>query len=105
VDVGFDVYNGDRRGWTRNLGAGYSGFTTYETSQKYIDNLSVLDPQKYAATMQEIGERVFADHFGVPLFWINPEVVVNPNVVAGWDWHGSKSGIYTDTEYIQAVMK
>lgn len=104
VDIGFDVYNGDRRGWTRGYGAGYAGMTMLETSQKYIDNLSVLDPEEYATTLQEIGEAWFVNHMGVPLFWINPEVVFNPEVVAGWEWHGSKSGVITDTEYIKAVM-
>ena len=103
VSVGFDVYNANRRSWIRNQGAGTSGFTTLETTNMLIDDLTVMDPDKFANAMKAIGEISFTQHFSVPLFWIPSEVIVNPDVVASWEWHGSLSGIYTNMEYIEAV--
>jgi ABC-type transport system substrate-binding protein len=103
VSVGFDVYNANRRSWIRDEGAGTSGFTTLDTTNMLIDALTVMDPDKFAGEMKEIGEISFTQHFTVPLFWIPSEVIVNPKVVASWEWHGSLSGIYSNMEYIEAV--
>lgn len=105
ASIGFDVYNANRRNWTRTNTPAAAGYTTVETTEMLIDALATTDPEVYAEKMGAIGEISFVEHMAVPLFWIPADVIVDPEVVADWVWPGSLAGAYTHTEYIEAVKQ
>jgi ABC-type transport system substrate-binding protein len=64
-----------------------------------------LDPERYDSLMRKVGEQLFANHAFIPLFWAPTQFAVNPDVVAGWSMPGIAGGLYSHTEYIEAVRK
>jgi hypothetical protein len=45
----------------------------------------------------------YALHAPIPLFWVPSYAIVDPDIVADYQFSGQRSGIYTNVEYIAAV--
>ncbi len=70
----------------------------------WVDELWVtLDEKKQDDLWRKVGDAMFYRHLQFPLHWLPAEALVNPAVVAGWDWPGSISGTWSHMEYIKAV--
>jgi peptide/nickel transport system substrate-binding protein len=62
-----------------------------------------IDPAKAEPLWRQLGDMQFNLHAPVPLFWLPVYAMVDPDVVADYQFSGALSGIYTNAEYIQAV--
>jgi ABC-type transport system substrate-binding protein len=71
--------------------------------ENYDELIAAGSDDEFEQLARELGENLFAGHALVPLFWIAGEVVVDPNVVAGWVWPGNAGDLISHTEYIEAV--
>jgi hypothetical protein len=62
-----------------------------------------IDPAKAEPMWRQLGDMQFDLHAPAPLFWLPVYAMVDPDIVADYQFSGSLSGIYTNAEYIQAV--
>jgi peptide/nickel transport system substrate-binding protein len=69
--------------------------------QKYDQLVAAAEPQEQQQILRQVGDKLFEEYATLPLFWLYPEFVVNPQVVA--DYH--TSGIFPPRhlEYLKAA--
>ena len=63
----------------------------------------VLDAKKRNAMLVDIGNTIYDLHMDIPLFWLPPEAVYNPNIIASYTYSGALNGTYSDPDGIKAV--
>ena len=81
------------------------GVEILESSRIMAEFIQTLDPVKADALARQMGDIFFDEFISIPLFWLPAEAVINPDVVAGWDWPGSITGTWTHLETVQAVKQ
>ena len=81
------------------------GVEILESSKIMGEFIQTLDPKKADALARQMGDIFFDEFISIPLFWLPAEAVINPEVVAGWNWPGSITGTWTHLENVKAVMK
>ena len=81
------------------------GVEILESSRIMGEFIQTLDPVKADALARQLGDIFFDQFISIPLFWLPAEAVVNPEVVADWNWPGSISGTWTHFENVKAVKK
>jgi hypothetical protein len=70
----------------------------------WVEELWVtLNERKQEGLWRKVGDALFYRHLQFPLHWVPAEALVNPKVVAGWEWPGSISGAWSHVEYIRVV--
>ena len=62
-----------------------------------------LDTKKQDEIYRKVGDFLFANHLGTPLFWLPAEAVYNPKFVADWVFPGAISGSWTHLENVKAA--
>lgn len=62
-----------------------------------------MDPDKQAVLLREIGEWGFTNYWDIPLWYVPLEVVVNPKIVASYDFPGSSHGGWSHFDGIKAA--
>lgn len=92
------------RFWSYSPDGGWS----YE-SERLDELFEVLrdsaDRDERDAILTEVGDIWWEDYNNVNLFWILAEVLVDPNVVAVFDFPGAINGIITHLEYVVPVTR
>ena len=63
------------------------------------------DLDRRAEIQQLAGDHKFKNHAEIPLFWLNAEAVVNPEIVSRYSFPGSIPGSFTHLEYVVPVPK
>jgi ABC-type transport system substrate-binding protein len=98
ITVGPKVYN-------TSFNPRGGGVEILESSRIMGEFMQTLDPAKADDLARELGDIFFDEFISIPLFWLPAEAVVNPEVVAGWNWPGSITGTWTHFENVKAVKK
>jgi ABC-type transport system substrate-binding protein len=62
-----------------------------------------IDPAQAEPKWRQLGDMQYNLHAPVPLFWLPVYAMVDPEVIADYQFSGALSGIYTNAEYIQTV--
>ena len=70
----------------------------------YAELKLTLDPAKQHELLQNIGEESFTNYQEIPLFWLPPEAIYNPEFVSGYSFPGSVTGTWTHLELIRAAQ-
>ena len=81
------------------------GVEILESSKIMSEFIQTLDPVKADALARQMGDIFFDQFISIPLFWLPAEAVIDPSVIAGWNWPGSITGTWTHLENIEAVKK
>ncbi len=81
------------------------GVEIIESSRIMGEFMQTLDPATADGLARQLGDIFFDQFISIPLFWLPAEAVVNPEVVAGWNWPGSITGTWTHFENVKAVKK
>ena len=61
-----------------------------------------VSDEEYDKIMRQIGEAAFKNHLNIPLFWLPATFITNPNIVYNWSVDGTKTGLWSDLEYVEA---
>ena len=75
-----------------------------DTDKLFIDIRGTLDPVKQLKWLDELGELTFLRYQTVPLFWLPPEAVVNPEIVSDYVFPGAITSTWTHLEFIKAAQ-
>ena len=67
--------------------------------------MSIVDPVRRLELLHLMGDRKYFEYLDMPLVLLPGQLVIDPNVVAGWTFPGNHAGTYTHAEYIEAVPK
>ena len=63
----------------------------------------MLDPVKEEAAWRAWGDAIYDEFVGIPLFYDNPQVTVDPQFIADWPWPGHVSATWTHIEYVEGA--
>lgn len=78
------------------------GFEPLEIHE-LINTLQVtMDPTAQDALLREIGDIAHPLHIAINLFWVPPQIVLNPEFVESWGWPGNVSGLWSHFDLIRA---
>ena len=78
------------------------GFEPLEIHE-LINTLQVtMDPTAQDALLREIGDIAFPRHIAINLFWVPPQIVLNPEFVESFGWPGNISGLWSHFDLIRA---
>ena len=75
-----------------------------DTDKLFIDIRGTLDPVKQLKWLDELGELTFLRYQTVPLFWLPPEAIVNPDIVSDYIFPGAITSTWTHLEFIKAAQ-
>ena len=75
-----------------------------DTDKLFIDIRGTLDAAKQLKWLDELGEKTFVRYQTVPLFWLPPEAVVNPEIVSDYIFPGSITSTWTHLDFIKAAQ-
>ena len=75
-----------------------------DTDKLFIDIRGTLDAAKQLAWLDELGEKTFVRYQTVPLFWLPPEAVVNPEIESDYIFPGSITSTWTHLDFIKAAQ-
>ena len=63
-----------------------------------------LDAIQQDIWLKQLGEISFTTYTVVPLFWLPPEAVINPEVVSDYIFPGAITSTWTHLEFIKAAQ-
>ena len=69
------------------------------------DLQSKMDATEQDALLRQLGDIAHPLHIAINLFWLPPQIVLNPEFVESWVWPGNVSGLWSHYEQIQVVKK
>ena len=68
-----------------------------------INTLQVtMDTTRQDELLREIGDIAHPLHIAINLFWVPPQIVLNPEFVESWAWPGNVSGLWSHFDLIRA---
>jgi peptide/nickel transport system substrate-binding protein len=79
----------------------------YESTQvdERLEELGkVVEAEKRALLLREIGDHRFAEFSDIPLFWLYAEAAVNPKYIAEYVFPGVITGFFTHLEYVKLAQ-
>ncbi len=83
---------------------GRIGAEFIEPTKVYSEELRwTFDEKQADAIWRRIGDQAYDLHAPAPLFWLPVFAVVDPSIVADYRFSGSRTGTYTNAEYIYAA--
>jgi ABC-type transport system substrate-binding protein len=71
--------------------------------QHYLALTQAVNPEERQRLARAIGDHLFEEFADMPLIWFYNEVVVNPKVVADWQYPGMAAGRSTHFHLLKAV--
>ena len=84
-----------------NYSAGaFHGYEDPAIDRIYEAFLQETDLERRGELQQLAGDHKFKNYAEIPLFWLNAEAVVNPDIVAQYSFPGSIHGSFTHLEYV-----
>ena len=84
------------------------GYVIYqdEFTNGWLDEYSVAVPDdEVTRLLQEWGDHAYDNFTSVPMFWISPLIVFNPNVLVDYQANHKNFGPVRALEFVQAVFK
>jgi len=75
-----------------------------DTDKLFIDIRGTLDAAKQLKWLDELGEKTFVRYQTVPLFWLPPEAVINPDIVSDYIFPGAITSTWTHLDFIKAAQ-
>ena len=69
----------------------------------YLTLSQTVNPEERQRLARAIGDHLFDEFADIPLIWFYNEVVVNPKVVADWQYPGLGGGRSTHFHLLKAV--
>ena len=86
----------------------YSKSNSHNFEDEFIDKhyltlRETVDPTERQRLARAIGDHLFDEYADIPLIWFYNEVVVNPKVVADWQYPGLGAGRSTHFHLLKAV--
>lgn len=70
----------------------------------FLDIRGTLDAAKQEVWLNELGEKAFLRYQTVPLFWLPPEAVINPEIVSDYIFPGAITSTWTHLDFIKAAQ-
>ena len=70
----------------------------------FVDIRGTLDAAQQAIWLNEFGELSYTRYQTVPLFWLPPEAMVNPEIVSDYIFPGAITSTWTHLEFIKAAQ-
>ena len=64
-----------------------------------------MDPGQQDQLLRQIGDIAHPLHIAVNLFWLPPQIVLNPDYVESWVWPGNVSGLWSHFAEIKVAKK
>ena len=90
------------RGAYSNKGTGHT-FEDEFIDKTYLALTEAVNPEERQRLARAIGDHLYEEFADMPLIWFYNEVVVNPKVVAGWQYPGMAAGRSTHFHLLKAV--
>lgn len=81
------------------------GFEYMEISDLVHQVQATMGEDAQNVILRQIGDIAFPSHVAVNLFYIPPQLVLNPDVVESWNWPGNIAGLWSHFDQIRAVKK
>ncbi|MCY4625387.1 MAG: ABC transporter substrate-binding protein [Chloroflexi bacterium] len=81
------------------------GFEYLEISDLIHQVQATMGEDAQNVILRQIGDIAFPAHIAVKLFYIPPQIVLNPDVVESWKWPGNIAGLWSHFDQIRAVKK
>jgi len=70
----------------------------------FVDIRGTLDAAQQLIWLDEFGEKSYTRYQTVPLFWLPPEAIVNPEIVSDYIFPGAITSTWTHLEFIKAAQ-
>ena len=81
---------------------GRAGAEFVDTREFFQNKLRpALDDSTWDTNWRELGNMTYDAHQAIPLFLLPAQAVVDPTVVADYQFSGTLTGTYTNVEYIK----
>ena len=81
------------------------GFEYLEISDLIHQVQATMGEDAQNVILRQIGDIAYPKHIAVKLFYIPPQLVLNPDVVESWNWPGNIAGLWSHFDQIRAVKK
>ena len=81
------------------------GFEYKEISDLIHQVQATMGEDAQNVILRQIGDIAFPAHVAVNLFYIPPQIILNPDVVESWRWPGNVAGLWSHFDLIRAVKK
>ena len=88
-----------------NIAPRGGGFEYMEISDLIHQVQATMGEEAQDVILRQIGDIAFPAHIAVNLFYIPPQLVLNPDVVESWNWPGNIAGLWSHFDQIRAVKK
>ena len=88
-----------------NISPRGGGFEYMEISDLIHQVQATMGEDAQNVILRQIGDIAFPAHVAVNLFYIPPQIVLNPDVVESWRWPGNVAGLWSHFALIKAVKK
>ena len=88
-----------------NISPRGGGFEYMEISDLIHQVQATMGEDAQNVILRQIGDIAFPAHVAVNLFYIPPQIVLNPDVVESWRWPGNVAGLWSHFALIRAVKK
>ena len=79
------------------------GFELLEVHELIQQLQKTMDPNAQDDLLRQIGDIAFPSHVAMNLFWVPPQIVINPEFVESWQWPGNVSGLWSHFANIRAA--
>ena len=79
------------------------GFELLEIHELIAQLQQTMDPTAQDQLLREIGDIAHPNHVAINLFWVPPQIVLNPHFVESWEWPGNVSGLWSHFDLIRAA--
>jgi len=76
--------------------------TTPDVDAKFLQIRAETDDGRRAQLWTEYGNLIYDSYINIPLFRLPAEVLVNPEIVASWEWPGALSGFWSHLWNVKA---
>ncbi len=88
-----------------NISPRGGGFEYMEISDLIHQVQATMGEDAQDVILRQIGDIAFPKHIAVKLFYIPPQIILNPDVVESWNWPGNIAGLWSHFDQIRAVKK
>jgi ABC-type transport system substrate-binding protein len=80
----------------------FRGMTMKEINEIYAKVERGVSDAEYNKLMGDIGELAYKNHLNIPMYWLPATYIANPNFIHSWSVDGTKTGLWSDLEYVEA---
>jgi peptide/nickel transport system substrate-binding protein len=80
----------------------FRGMNLKEINEIYAKIERGVSDEEYDKLMGDIGELAYKNHLNIPMFWLPATYIANPSYIHNWSVDGTKTGLWSDLEYVEA---